>query len=190
MRDITSVWDNCLAIIKKNVNPSSYSTWFEPIKPVKIENDILTIQVPNKFFYEWIEEHFIGLVKKAIRQELGDKGGLEYQILVDDHRKITRPGELRQNDSNGAATFQAAQIKNPFVIPGIRKDKIDPQLNINYTFETYIEGDCNRLARSAGIAVAKSAGSSAFNPLFIFGDTGLGKTHLAQAIGNAVVGRQ
>lgn len=189
MRDVTTVWNNCLEIVRRNINSSSFKTWFEPIKAVRIENDVLTIQVPNKFFYEWIEEHYIVLLRKAIRQELGEKGGLEYQILVDDHRKITRPGEIKQAETQGVGTIQVDQIKNPFVIPGIRKDKIDPQLNINYTFETYIEGDCNRLARSAGIAVAKSAGSSAFNPLFIFGDVGLGKTHLAQAIGNAVIAK-
>lgn len=185
--DVKTVWNNCLEIIKKSTNPSSYKTWFEPIKAVKLEDETLTIQVPNKFFYEMIEEHYIGLLRKAIRQEIGEKAGLEYQILVDDHRKITRPGEIRQDDQTGPLRYPAEMIKNPFVIPGIRKDRIDPQLNINYTFDTYIEGDCNRLARSAGLAVAKSAGTSAFNPLFIFGDVGLGKTHLAQAIGNAVL---
>lgn len=188
MRDVQTVWNNCLEIIKKNTNPSSFKTWFEPIKPVRLEDDTLTIQVPNKFFYDWIEEHFIGLLRKAIRQELGENGGLEYQILVDDHRKITKPGEIGSSDNHPVDMVRAKHI-NPFVIPGIRKDRIDPQLNINYTFDTYIEGDCNRLARSAGIAVAKSAGSSAFNPLFIFGSVGLGKTHLAQAIGNAVLER-
>lgn len=186
MKDVKTVWNNCLEIIKKNTNPSGFKTWFEPIKPVRIENETLTIQVPNKFFYDWIEEHYIALLRKAIRQELGENGGLEYQILVDDHRKITRPGEIKTQETNPTQAFRAKNM-NPFVIPGIRKDKIDPQLNINYTFDTYIEGDCNRLARSAGIAVAKSAGKSAFNPLFIFGDVGLGKTHLAQAIGNAVI---
>ncbi|MDX1684934.1 MAG: chromosomal replication initiator protein DnaA [Saprospiraceae bacterium] len=187
MRDVKTVWNNCLEIIRKNTNPSSFKTWFEPIRAVRLEDDVLTIQVPNKFFYEWIEEHYIGLLRKAIRQEIGEQGGLEYQILVDDHRKITRPGELKQKEQEDFGKLKAEQIKNPFVIPGIRKDKIDPQLNINYTFDTFIEGDCNRLARSAGIAVAKSAGKSAFNPLFVFGDVGLGKTHLAQAIGNAVL---
>jgi chromosomal replication initiator protein len=183
MKSKESVWDNCLEVIKKNINASSYTTWFVPIKPAALENDVLTIQVPNKFFYEWIEEHYVGLLKKAIHQELGPLGRLEYQILVEDHRKITRPGEALP----GEAQFSAEKIKNPFVIPGIRKERIDPQLNINYTFDTYIEGDHNKLARSAGLAIARNAGRSAFNPLFIFGSTGLGKTHLAQAIGNEVL---
>jgi len=184
MKTKESVWKNCLEIIKKNIEGSSYNTWFVPIKPVSLQGDILTIQVPNKFFYDWIEEHYVVLLRQAIRMELGDTARLEYQILVDDHRRITRPGELAGEQ---ITAFNAEKIQNPFVIPGIRKDKIDPQLNINYTFDTYIEGDHNRLARSAGVAIAKNAGRSAFNPLFIFGDTGLGKTHLAQAIGNEVV---
>jgi len=91
-------------------------------------------------------------------------------------KKILEPGSM-----------SGAQIKNPFVIPGIKKMKIDPQLNPNYTFDSYIEGDCNRLARSAGMAVASNPGGTAFNPLVVFGDVGLGKTHLAQAIGNEVI---
>ncbi|MGI4805688.1 MAG: chromosomal replication initiator protein DnaA, partial [Janthinobacterium lividum] len=76
--------------------------------------------------------------------------------------------------------------KNPFVIPGLRKLQVDPQLNQNYTFETFIEGDCNRLARSAGYAVAAKPGGTSFNPLMIYGGVGLGKTHLSQAIGNEI----
>ena len=79
-----------------------------------------------------------------------------------------------------------AHAVNPFAIPGIKKQAIDSQLNETYRFDNFIEGDCNRLARSAGIAVAKKPGKTSFNPLFIFGDVGLGKTHLAQAIGNQV----
>ncbi|HQU58351.1 MAG TPA: chromosomal replication initiator protein DnaA, partial [Saprospiraceae bacterium] len=87
----------------------------------------------------------------------------------------------------GMVDYQA--IKNPFVIPGIKKVKIEPQLNPNYLFDNYIEGDCNRLARSAGLAIAKKPGGTSFNPLVIFGDVGLGKTHLAHAVGNDVLKR-
>lgn len=187
VKDCDTVWDNCLALIRQSINPQSYRTWFEPIKPVRLDGNALTIQVPNKFFYEWIEEHYLDLLKKTIRQELGDQGRLEYQIVVDDHRKITKPHAPATDVQSVAPDYYTHQIKNPFVIPGIKKVKVDPQLNPNYTLDNYIEGDCNRLARSAGVAISKNPGGTAFNPLVIFGDAGLGKTHLAQAIGNEIL---
>jgi len=92
-----------------------------------------------------------------------------------------------QSDTYVHGAVGAENIKNPFVIPGIKKMKVDPQLNTQYTFDVFIEGDCNRLARNAGLAVSRKPGGTAFNPLVIYGNTGLGKTHLAQAIGNDVV---
>jgi len=190
MRDHATVWGNCLQTIRKHVNTRSFKTWFEPIKPVSLEENALTIQVPNKFFYEWLEEHYVSLLKTTIRNELGDMAKLEYQILMG------HPGESKHSKiSNGeSGSHRAApgmvdteHIKNPFVIPGIKKVKVEPQLNPNYTFKNYIEGDFNRLARSAGLAIAKKPGSTSFNPLVIYGDVGLGKTHLAHAIGNEVI---
>ena len=189
-----TVWNNCLKTIRKNVNPQSFKTWFDPIRPVKLDGEILTIQVPNKFFYEWLEEHYVTLLKMTIRQELGIKGKLEYQIVTTPRKKrdnqisIQDRGGKHQSIGNRSILKPGVsdRIKNPFVIPGIKKMQIDSQLNPNYTFDNYIEGDCNRLARSAGWAVAKKPGGTAFNPLVIFGQVGLGKTHLAQAVGNAV----
>ena len=195
--DHAAVWDNCLQTIRKNVPTQSFRTWFEPIKPVGLEDHALTIQVPNKFFYEWLEEHYVSLLKMTIRKELGDRGRLEYQILMansgngngHDYRSKSNGKEKMAEDKFGPGMVDMGNIKNPFVIPGIKKMKIDPQLNANYTFDTYIEGDCNRLARSAGQAIAKNPGGTSFNPLVIFGDVGLGKTHLAHAIGNEVIDR-
>ena len=189
VRDHATVWDNCLQFIRRNVNQQSFKTWFEPIQPVRLENNALTIQVPNKFFYEWLEEHYVNLLKATIRKELGDRGRLEYQILMGVKReRENRPAKApAQAESLAPGTVDTGSIKNPFVIPGIKKMQIDPQLNPSYLFRNYIEGDCNRLARSAGQAIAKKPGGTSFNPLVIFGDVGLGKTHLAQAIGNEVI---
>ena len=88
IKDPDIVWNNCLTIIKKDINPQSYKTWFEPVKAVKFKDNILSIQVPNKFFYEWLEEHYVKELKKAITAEIGSDARLEYQILVDNHRKI------------------------------------------------------------------------------------------------------
>ncbi len=176
------------------MNQQSFKTWFEPIKAVRLDNNALTIQVPNKFFYEWLEEHYVNLLKTTIRRELGDRGRLEYQILMSHTNGNGHPPpKANGNDSKPAregitpGMIDTQAIKNPFVIPGIKKIKVDPQINPNYLFENYIEGDCNRLARSAGMAIAKKPGGTSFNPLVIFGDVGLGKTHLAHAIGNDVL---
>jgi chromosomal replication initiator protein len=186
-----SVWDQCLDTIKKNVNTQSFKTWFEPIKPIQLNNGALTIQVPNKFFYEWLEEHYVALLKMTIKTALGDKGKLEYQIptqkreLVHASREAAKTKTEYNKESNHIVDTE--NIKNPFVIPGIRRLKIDPQLNPNYVFDTFIEGDCNKLARNAGLAIGKKPGGNSFNPLFVFGSVGLGKTHLIQAIGAEVV---
>ncbi len=182
IKDHVQVWENCLQTIKKHVNAQSFKTWFEPIKPVRLHEHYLTIQVPNNFFYEWLEENYVGLLKKTIRQELGDGGQLEYQIVVPDHLDATF--HLNPNDSQ---FYSSDNIQNPFVIPGIKRTRVQPQLNPKYTFDSFIEGDCNKLPRSAGLAIAKNPGGTAFNPLVIYGDTGLGKTHLAHAIGNRVL---
>ncbi len=191
--DHISVWQKCLKTIKKNIHAQGFKTWFEPIKPVALNGNVLTIQVPNKFFYEWLEENYVALLRMTIRQELGDKARLDYQILVSkkaNHAPPVAPGIVNNGQKNKKKMFDtgiaADQIKNPFVIPGIKRLRIDSQLNPSYVFDNFIEGDCNRLARSAGMAVAKKPGGTAFNPLFIFGKVGLGKTHLAQAIGNDV----
>lgn len=190
--DHTAVWDNCLQTIKQNVKPRSFQTWFDPIKPVAIDNHSLTIQVPNRFFYEWLEEHYVGLLKMSLRKVLGEKARLEYQILSNAVSEIAPKGISQTNNHNSNKDYNpgsvdTSNIKNPFVIPGIRKVKVEPRLIAEYTFDNFIEGDCNRLARSAGIAVAKSPGSTSFNPLFLYGNVGLGKTHLAHAIGNSVI---
>lgn len=192
-KSFEEVWGDCLKIIKDNVSPQSYRTWFEPIRPMKLSDNVLTIQVPSQFFYEWLEEHYITLLKKTVKKELGPEGRLEYSIIMDnnasskpytvkipttDKKSLANPSVNMPIDLSGGKT-----IKNPFVIPGLKKVNIESNLNPNYTFENFVEGDCNRLARSAGFAVAKNPGGTSFNPLLIYAGTGLGKTHLIQAIG-------
>lgn len=192
------VWKNCLSLIKDNVNPQSFKTWFEPIKPLKVEDKVLTIQVPSQFFYEWLEEHYVTLLKKALDRELGAGSKLEYSIIVDNSSSSARnphaytinmpTKNAGYNNKNevGIPLNVNANIHNPFIIPGLKKINIDSQLNPNYTFDNFIEGDCNRLARSAGFAVANKPGGTAFNPLMVFSSVGLGKTHLVHAIGNRI----
>ena len=188
-----SAWEKCLNVIKDNVPGSSFKTWFEPIKPVKLQDKILTIQVPSAFFYEYLEEQFIDILRRTLRMVLGNGAKLEYNVVVGNKNgneplTVNYPTNNNNKIQNNPLTIplkaeEKTTIKNPFVIPGIQKLQIDPQLKSDNTFENFIEGDCNRLARSAGFAVAQNPGGTAFNPLMIYGNSGLGKTHLAQAIG-------
>ena len=188
-----SVWENCLSFIKDNIQEQAYKTWFEPIHSVELTDKALYIQVPSKFFYEWLEEHYVKLLKVALTKELGPTAKLLYKIKMENNYsdKVPYMEQLPSNNHSSVKTQQvdvpvvkkAPELKNPFVIPGIRNIKIDSQLNSNYNFDNFLEGDSNRLARSAGMAVAKKPGGTSFNPLLIFGGVGLGKTHLAHAIG-------
>ena len=191
----TQVWDSCLQIIKDNIPAQSFKTWFEPIKALRLEGNVLTIQVPSLFFYEGMEEHYVGLLRKTVKKQLGEEGRLEYNIVVEKSSTTIPFTTNMPSNGNGAEGKNQSMpmpvalnkdIKNPFVIPGLKKLQVDPQLNANYTFENFVEGDCNRLARSAGYAVAAKPGGTSFNPLMIYGGVGLGKTHLAQAIGNEI----
>jgi len=188
-----SVWENCLEFIKDNINPQAYKTWFLPIKAVKLTDTALSIQVPSRFFYEWLEEHYIKLLKTALTKELGAGAKLIYAIKMENAlngmepftEKIPSSNRSFSNSQNVDAPVRSKspELKNPFVIPGIRHVKIESQLNPSYNFDTFLEGDSNRLARSAGMAVSNKPGGTSFNPLLIFGGVGLGKTHLAHAIG-------
>ncbi len=183
-----------MAVIKDNVPPISFKTWFEPIVPLNLEKQVLTLQVPSHFFYEYLEEQYIDILRKTLRKEIGNNAKLEYNVVMENNHianskpiSVVVPGNNPANTKNRPVNLptdkEEQTIRNPFVIPGIKKLHIDSQLNPDYSFNNFIEGDCNRLARSAGTAVAENPGGTAFNPLVLYGDSGLGKTHLAQAIG-------
>jgi len=191
-KDYKTVWQNCLQVIRDNITFQAYKTWFGPIKPLKLENNVLTIQVPSQFFYEWIEENYIHLLRKTIKKELGKDGQLEYSIIMNnkDQFAINLPTTNKKATKNPSKTMpidlnkeKSKDFPNPFIIPGLKKIKINSQLNENYSFQNFVEGDCNRLARSAGFAVSQNPGKTSFNPLFLYSNNGLGKTHLSQAIG-------
>ena len=186
------IWNNCLKVIRDNVPSISFRTWFEPIVPLRLEDKVLTIQVPSPFFYEYLEEKYIEIISKTLRKELGYDAKLEYSIVMENNSLNSRPYTVKfparnqtelKNKPVSLPLTEENSIKNPFIIPGIKKLNIDPRLNPENSFDNFIEGECNRLARSAGYAVANNPGGTAFNPLLIYGESGLGKTHLAQAIG-------
>ncbi|WP_339607506.1 chromosomal replication initiator protein DnaA [uncultured Roseivirga sp.] len=189
VKDCVSVWEDCLRFIRSQVGDQSFKTWFEPIAPLKLHEGILTIQVPSQFFYEYLEEHYVQLLRQVIHTELGSNGRLEYSVIVDSGSaqnqaySVTLPN---QTPKNKWEQDKPAKVHSPFDMPSVEDEFRHSNLNPNYDFENYIEGDCNRLARSAGIAVAEKPGVTSFNPLMVYGGVGLGKTHLIQSIGNKI----
>ena len=186
-------WNQCLQIIKENSTPQSFDTWFRPIRPKRLENQVLTIEVPSEFFYEWLESHYVDLLRKSIRSVLGKGGRLEYEILVETAAKngVAVGGIAKGKQQNQKTLSEQIGdepsvyeplLPNSFVIPGIQRVAIESNLNPGFTFDNLIEGECNRMARGSGIAIAHKPGL--YNPLFIYGGTGMGKTHLLQAVGN------
>ena len=192
-RNASSVWNDCLSFIKDNIQPQAYKTWFLPIKPVKLSENVLSIEVPSKFFYEWLEEHYVKILKTALQKELGNNARLVYSIRMENTfgNKAAFTENIPSNNREGIQpqevdaplNSETSELKNPFVIPGIKNLQIESQLNPSYNFDNFLEGDSNRLGRSAAQAVAAKPGGTSFNPLLIFGGVGLGKTHLAHAIG-------
>ena len=194
--DYQQVWANCLNIIHDNIDEQNYETWFAPIKPIGIEKMTLILQLPSHMFYEWLEEHYINLLKTVIKKELGELGKLQYRVVMEkktngvDSQMINLPSNPRQAIANPPINVPIEyynsgnkEIPGPFVVPGIKKHKIPSNLVETYNFDNYVEGECNRLARTAGWEIAKNPGGTSFNPFFIYSDVGLGKTHLAHAIG-------
>ena len=192
-----SVWSNCLKFIKDNIQSQAFKTWFEPIKAIKLADNVLSIEVPSKFFYEWLEEHYVKILKVSLQKSLGEDAKLVYIIKMENTFGNSQPFPEKIPSSN-TSTISAQnttapikknipELKNPFIIPGIKNVKVESQLNPNYTFENFLEGDSNRLARNAGLAVSNKPGGTSFNPFLIFGGVGLGKTHLANAIGIEII---
>lgn len=186
------IWSNCLAFIKKQIPEQSFKTWFSPIVPKKLENNVLTIQVPSQFFYEWLEEHYVSLLRQVVSQEIGEAAKLEYDIVIDQGNKkegpviINLPAKLGYNASSYTEANSRGGHNNPFVLKQLDDFDQIVYLNPNYTFSNFIEGDCNQLAKSAAQAVAKKPDNNPFNPLMLYGKVGLGKTHIVQALGNEV----
>lgn len=173
--DPKQVWKDCLNIIKENVPFLTYNTWFLPIKPFELSNSNLKISVPNNFFVEWIDEHYNTLLNKTIKQVLGEEGRITYIIHEDENEPVL-------NLTQTIPEKPAFSLK-----PAEEEEKFDTYLNPKYVFENFIKGEGNQLARAAAYAVSESPGQTSFNPLFIYGGVGLGKTHLIHAIGNKVL---
>ena len=183
-------WNNCLQIISQIVEPQHFDTWFKKIRPVSLIDSTLTVEVPSDFFREYLEESYLDVIKKTLKRVIGADARLNYLIRPVANQQAMRlpegPGNPPINKSVNISSYQPAGNPGPFVYPGLQKIQIDPRLLPVYNFQNLVSGDCNRLAISAGSDIARNPGKTPFNPLFIFGGPGLGKTHVANAIGLAI----
>jgi len=169
------VWENILDTVRSSITEQTYATWFEPIRPVSITDFETTIEVPSKFYYEWIDSHYKNVILGAIKKETGNDVQLNFKIA---------------GKNNGEQTNQKNQVKNILLSGKARDYDRGSKLSGRYVFNTFVEGPNNQFARAAALSVAKSPGQTSFNPLLIYGGVGLGKTHLMQAIGNQVLSEQ
>ncbi|HTR99868.1 MAG TPA: chromosomal replication initiator protein DnaA, partial [Bacteroidota bacterium] len=187
-----AVWSACLDRIRESVNTQSFKTWFEPMVPLNLRGGKLTVQVPSQFFYDWLEEHYYTVINETIATVLGKEAHLEYSVRTDEPQIDLEYGISPPPAPPRADRRTFPPQPNSFTLPpqpAAAGGKIEPGvfqtfLNPRYTFENFIKGDSNQLARAAASAVANNPGGTSFNPLVIYGGTGLGKTHLIQAIGN------
>lgn len=167
-----SVWSQCCEIIKAQIPGPSFRTWINPIEPVKIEDDKLFVSIPNQFFIEWLEGRYSQLIQSAISAVAGGHFGISYVISEPAQKEEIPPSKV---------SVPTVPIKS--LEP---KDQFESNLNPRYTFDNYIEGNGNKFARAAALAVSEKPGKTSFNPLVVYGGAGLGKTHLIQGIGNYV----
>lgn len=170
------IWKECLKSIKESVTLMTFNTWFLPIKPLGLDNSTLKVQLPSQFFWEWIDEHYNTLINKTIHDVLGPNAKLAY-IIAEDSEKETEPDSFHQIKTGNSLKKEVDKTVQRF----------ESFLNSRYTFDNFIKGEGNQLARAAAGAISDNPGGTSFNPLFVYGGVGLGKTHLVQAIGNKIL---
>lgn len=181
-----ALWDKCLKLIKENVTEQQFRTWFEPIVFEQYNEDsrTLLVQVPSRYVYEYLEQYYVTLLSKVLRRCYGTSVQLNYRIVVDKKNKITVDEE--GCEPVNIDTLQPAALmgnKAPTVLDAAMPQDLNPQLDIHMTFQSFIEGDSNKLPRTVGLSIAEHPGKSTFNPFFVYGPSGCGKTHLINAIG-------
>ena len=184
--DYVGLWKRCLQMIHDNVPETTFKTWFEPIVPLKYEEKALTIGVPSPFFYEFLEEKFADLLRATLNKQIGEGTRLMYSVLTDktNHISVNMEGTNRSSAIPVPGTIRDGnKTPNPMQAPA--PQDLDPHLNPNYNFDTFIQGASNEFSRTVGETVAKNPAKT-FNPLFLYGPSGCGKTHLTNAIGTRI----
>lgn len=185
------IWNEILKIIKQNLNGLSFKTWFEPIEPIDFDKNEIIIKLPNDFSWDYIEVNFNALIKKALSTVIGENAKLTYYYDSPSIVEEKKENKFEVNKTISEYELKYQSIASEIKWNGSRKndeeENFETNLNDKFTFDNFIKGEGNQLARAAAFAVANQPGGTSFNPLFIYGGVGLGKTHLIQAIGNYVV---
>ena len=179
-----ALWDNCLQLIRQNVNEQQYQTWFEPIvfESYSEGDATLLLQVPSAYFCEYLEQHFIRLMYWALINSFKANVKLNYRIVTDKEHDLNRVEEQDKPADIDVPVASSRANQSPTPLDATPRD-LNPQLDLHKTFQTFIEGDSNKLPRTVGLSIAEHPGKSTFNPFFIYGPSGCGKTHLINAIG-------
>ena len=180
-----ALWHNCLHLIKENVTEQQYKTWFEPIVFEHYDEDsrTLLVQVPSRYVFEYLEEYYVTLLSKVLNRCFGASVQLKYRIVVDKKHQLTIDEEGSEPvNIETSPTAVTSTNKTPTMMDHVVQE-LNPQLDIHKTFQSFIEGDSNKLPRTVGLSIAEHPGKSTFNPFFVFGPSGCGKTHLINAIG-------
>jgi len=162
-----SVWDKALATIKEHIDEKSFNMWFKPLKFVSSNKEIINIEAPSQLFADWINKNYKEIIDKGLSSSADQKIKIEFSV----RREIQSRQRVKKQ---GPSLFDH------------RDTGFSARFNPNYTFDKFVVGGGNQFAHAAAIAVANSPGK-AYNPFFIYGGVGLGKTHLMQAIGNELV---
>lgn len=183
-----SLWGQCLQIIRNNVDDKQYRTWFEPIQIISYEKPVLTFGLPSQYFYEFLSEHFGRLIYSVVRRVFGEGTQLKYSLMVDQTNHITVDIEPVNSPviTSPKTSRAGGDATAPSMLRAPMPQDLNPQLNPNYNFDNFIEGTSNKLPRSVGQSIAEHPKQSTFNPLFIYGPSGVGKTHLVNAIGTKI----
>ncbi|MDP3025396.1 MAG: chromosomal replication initiator protein DnaA [candidate division Zixibacteria bacterium] len=172
--DNEKIWQECLSYLSQKIKKQSFNTWLKPTKGVPCEEKVLKVAVPNKFVGEWIEEHYLDLIQEAMEKVTQERMPLSFLISAEIGETISR------------INFENHEKKNATSLKSPKLNQKNNQFNPRYTFDTFVVGESNQFAHAAALAVAEAPGKTKFNPLYVYGGVGLGKTHLAQAIGHYV----
>ena len=183
--NLKEMWNNCLQVIKDNVPEKSFNTWFAPIEPIKYENNTLFIQVPTHFFYEMLDGPFLNILRLALEKGIGKDTQLQYKVMVVKEAESTIEVKGSGRSTNVPVRPIQDGNKTPNPMKAIAPQDLDSHLIPNYTFSNFIKGTSNELSRTVGETVAKDPAKT-FNPLFLHGPSGVGKTHLTNAIGTRI----
>jgi chromosomal replication initiator protein len=196
------IWENCLQFMRDNLNAaeeqsdlkkleSSFNLLFEKVQPVSLLDNNLTLLVPSDFYKEYIEDNYLSLLSASLKKNIGKGVKLWYSVMENKPTGKDNPITMKVKGNTitppkvhaNTPQSMASNIVNPFVVPGIKKINVESNLKADFSFDNYVEGESNKFASTVAKSIAKRPGATAFNPLFLHGGYGVGKTHLSHAVG-------